>query len=462
MKFKRILSALTSVVIAGSMIVANAVFVSADEKPADYILVDEDCSATKHKEAYSLESKAQCAEIIKPGCTVVVEYTGNVVEFVLQSWTDPKGEVWGLIQPDTKEDGVATFTYDSMKRKFIDGHGSDWKYLDAIHISTGPDELVVHKAYVTYDEVTTDDENGDSGDDKDDEPIKDVEISDDKNVPTVSFDSKAWTNYVKLTPDGKTYGLELDQVTVDSYQATTFLVNASIPASSISGKWPSYANTIKDTNGKLIYPDSAKDGAEIYRIGFEINASDFGLQQFNGCFFEFYHLFNEAAYDALLNNAVYIYPTNDNYDVPNYDPKILKVDALTRLNVDYYKKDFCSVKNITVEQEPITKLIFEFPFMTGYEGEIFRMDNFKITLPDGSVVANVDNYNSNFKPRNESDGKIKPNKGQTNVEEEFTPTPSPSNESKKFNPMIIVIVVVVLAVIGLAVVILLKNKNRYY
>jgi len=256
MKLKRIISAFTSLVLAGSIIAVNSVmFASAKDKNETYILVEEDCSATNHKEAFSLKSKDKCAELIREGCTVVVEYTGKVVEFVLQSWTDPNGEVWGVIQPDTKKDGVATFSYKSMKNKFISEHNSDWAYLDAIHISTGPDDLTVHKAYITYGEVEKpdEDEKDPPKEDEKDKPTKEPEISTDKNIPTVSFDSRAWANYVKLTPDGKTYGLELDQVTIDSYQATTLLMNANVSVSDISGKWPSYANTIKDTDGKLVF-----------------------------------------------------------------------------------------------------------------------------------------------------------------------------------------------------------------
>ena len=92
------------------------------------------------------------------------------------------------------------------------------------------------------------------------------------------------------------------------------------------------------------------------------------------------------------------------------------------------------------------------------------MDNIKIICPDGSVVANVDSYNSTFKPRNESDGKIKPGSAQTVEEEDDTPKKNNTKKDDKggFNPIIILVVVLVIGAIGLVVVILLKNKNRYY
>ena len=463
MKLKRFISAFTSVVLGTSLFVSNAVLASAED---DYILVSEDVTASNWLQAYTMQDPNEVKDILKEGCTVVVEYTGGTVEFVLQSWTDPNApnsEVWAQVKPSTDEDGVATFTYASMEKSFITNKKSSWDYLDAFHIGVGADETTVHKAYVTYGEVNATPEKEENKEDE-----KKPTTSEDKNIPTISFDAKAWTNYLKPTPDASLAGIELESITTDSYQATSLVVNANL-AGALEGKWPAYAGSINDDEGNPMYPDAYEasenevEGAFV-RMGFELNAADFGLENFNGCTFEFYHLFNEAAYDALLNNAMYIYPTTDAYEASTVMPKLLKVDTLTRENIDFYKKDFIAVTGLVEGQEPMTKLIFEIPFMKGYQGEVFRMDNIKIICPDGSVVANVDSYNSTFKPRNESDGKIKPGSAQTVEEEDDTPKKNNTKKDDKggFNPIIILVVVLVIGAIGLIVVILLKNKNRYY
>ncbi len=458
MKLKRFISAFTSVVLGASLFVSNAVFASAED---NYILTDKDVTASNWGQAITINDPIEAKKAIKEGCTVVVEYTGGTVEFVLQSWTDPNGQVWAQVTPDKTADGVATFSYESIKKKFIDTHESDWEYLDAIHVGVGADETTIHKAYITYGEDSAEKEP-----EKEDE--KKPATSEDKNIPTISFDAKAWTNYVKLTPDASLAGIKLDQITTDSYQATSLVVNANL-SGALDGKWPAYAASVNDEDGNPMYPDAFKasenevEGAFV-RMGFELSAADFGLENFNGCTFEFYHLFNEAAYDALLNNAMYIYPVTDLYETTSVMPKLLKVDTLTRENIDFYKKDFIAVTGLVEGQSPVTKLLFEIPFMKGYQGEVLRMDNIKITLPDGSVVANVDSYNSTFKPRNESDGKIKPGSASTVEEEDDAPKKKDTKKDDKggFNPIIILIVVLVIGAVGLVVVILLKNKNRYY
>ncbi|MBQ8883969.1 MAG: hypothetical protein IJ031_05185, partial [Oscillospiraceae bacterium] len=208
MKLKRFISAFTSVVLGTSLFVSNAVLASAED---DYILFDEDKTASNWLQAYTLQDADEVKNILKKDCTVVVEYTGGTVEFVLQSWTDPNGEVWAQVKPDTDKDGVATFTYAAIEKSFITNKKSSWDYLDAIHVGVGADETTVHKAYVKY---------GD-GASSDKEDNKKPTTSDDKNIPTISFDAKAWTNYLKPTPDASLAGIELESITTDSYQATS-------------------------------------------------------------------------------------------------------------------------------------------------------------------------------------------------------------------------------------------------
>lgn len=496
MKLKRLVSAFTSFVLAGSLIASNAVFASAEEEFDVWAII----AANGWSDAYwhdgaadnvgkvdvknakisdngtatvkiTLEDAASDVAVVAPAINLdQAKYPSAVFEVTECKVDDKKVDV----DLSVKQGQVSWYeqTGDGM---YMRGAGYN-KYADAFIKQEDVENLTTIEFTVRLDldgdgfeqtAPTPDTEKEPAKDEKPKEETKKPATSEDKNIPTISFDAKAWTNYVKLTPDASLAGLSLEQITTDSYQATSLVVKADMP-SALDGKWPTYAGSVNDEDGNPMYPDAAEasenevEGAFV-RMGFELNATDFGLENFNGCTFEFYHLFNEAAYDALLNNAMYIYPVTELYEGTTTMPKLLKVDALTRENIDFYKKDFVAVGGLIEGQEPVTKLIFEIPFMKGYKGEVLRMDNIKIILPDGSVVANVDSYNSTFKPRNESDGKIKPGSASTVDKKEEAPAKNEQKEEKSgFNPLIIVVVLLVIGAIALVVVILIKNKNRYY
>lgn len=506
MKMKRIMSSLTCLALTGSLIASNAVFASADEEFDVFAIIGADQSAagdwgycywgdgasenkgTVNSEHAKIKDNgtatvkisfddavgtvyvvAPCVDIdSKDHPNAILEVTkckvdGKEVDVDLTikdgqiSWFEPTGDKNSILR------GAG---YNEYGDKFI--AKDDVQNLTSIEftVKLDLDGDGFEETDDKKDDEKKDDEKKD--DEKKDDEKKDDEKKDDSstksNAPTVSFDGAAWKNYVKLTPDASLAGLSLNQINTDSYQATSLVVKANMTSALPSGTYPSYAGSINDDDGNAIYPEANEEDATLVRMGFELSASDFGLESFNGCTIEFYHLFNEKAADVLLNEAMYIYPVSDEYEVMTSAAKIMKVDTLTRQNIDFYKKDFIAIAPQLDGQEPATKVIFELPFMSGYTGEIFRMDNIKITKPDGTVCENIDGYNSTFTPRKESDGKIVPGSAQTveTNDNSANTNDNADNDKGGFNPIIILVVLLAAGAVALVVVIIIKNKNRYY
>lgn len=523
MKFKKIISSLTSLALASSLIASNSVFASAEEEFDVWAIIGADASdagdwgycywgeGAKDNKGnvtsegakisdngtatvkLTLENPAKTVYVINPCVNLdsnkygsaVLEVTeckidGEAVDVDLTikggqvSWFEQTGDGMYMRgagyneygdQFIAKDDCQELTTVEFTVRLDLDGDGFDDEKDDSKEEDKKDDTKEDDKKDDEKDDTPadTDKEEDKKDDDKKDDDKKDDSTST-SDAPTVSFDAAAWKNYVKLTPDASIAGITLNQINTDSYQATSLVVKANMTTALPDKTFPTYASSLNDDDGNPIYPGAYEDDVTLVHMGFELNASDFGLESFNGCTIEFYHLFNEKAADVLMNEAMYIYPANDDYEVMASAAKVLKVDTLTRQNIDYYKKDFIAIAPQLEGQDPATKVVFELPFINGYSGEAFRMDNIKIIKPDGTVCENIDGYNSTFSPRNESDGKIVPGSAQTVDVEENTNTNTTTNDNDKggFNPLIIVVVVLVIGAIALVVVLLIKNKNRYY
>ncbi len=507
MKFKRIMSSLTCFVMAGSVVASNAVFASADEEFDVFAIIGADASSagdwgycywgdgasdnkgtvnSEHAKIkdngtatvkLSLDNPAGTVYVVAPCIDISANDYPSAVFEVTECKIDGKEVDVDL----TIKNGQVSWFETTGDKNLMRGAGYN-EYGDHYIAKDDVQGLSTVEFTVKLDldgDGFDDDKKDDDKKDDDKEEEKPVEKEDDKkddekkddkkddssksDAPTISFDGAAWKNYVKLTPDASLAGLSLNQINTDSYQATSLVVKANMTSALPSGTYPSYAGSLNDDDGNAVYPGANEEDATLVRMGFELCASDFGLESFNGCTIEFYHLFNEKAANVLLNEAMYIYPVNDEYEVMTTAAKIMKVDTLTRQNIDFYKKDFIAIAPQLDGQDPATKVIFELPFMSGYSGEIFRMDNIKITKPDGTVCENVDGYNSTFSPRKESDGKIVPGSAQT-VETNDNSTNNTAKDTDKggFNPIIILVVVLAAGAIALVVVIIIKNKNRYY
>lgn len=452
MKLKKFITSLTSSAVVFSLFASNAVLNASAE---DFIISDEEATGSEWNQIISVKDPFLDVSAFTEGCTVVVEYTGDPVEAICQSWSDPNaenGEIWARIAPTTDENGVATFSYDDLYAGFVEKYSTGWDYFDGFYIEATEGESTVQKVYITYGSVST-------------EAVieQTTTVTPTGTVPTISFDSKAWTNYVKLTPDASLAGIELSQTTTDSYQATSLVVNANMTSALGDGKWPTFAKTARNQDGKILYPDASAEGTETVAMGFELNASDYGLESFNGCTVEFVCLFNETAAEVLVESCMYVYPADGEYNSLSTHPVEVTIDTVTRNNIDYYDDGFIVVANQADGQEAATKLIFELPFVDGYQGEVLRMDNIIIKKPDGTVCSNVDSYNSTFSPRNKSDGKIQAGSAKVvEIDDNDSSKETVKEEKSGFKPIIILVVILIIGAVGLVIVLIIKTKNRYY
>lgn len=483
MKFKKLLSILTSAVSIVTMAAVSGITAFAE---ADYIISDEDKTADADwGQAITVQGDDLDRSIFKEDCVVVVEYDGGGVEFILQSWKDASIEgcdkaIWAKVAPASDENGVAQFTYADMEKAFVEDNDSSWDCLLAYHVGVTTKDTVVHKAYITYGESAPEEpkeeepeeepkEEAPKEEPKEEAPKEDETASAPKeeadnsdtaasapDAPTLSFDMSDWKNYVKLTPDASIAGMSLSTTNSGQYQGATLNVSVKM-TSDLTGKYPSFAESIKDDDGNLVYPEAANEDAEYVKIGLEFNAADFGVDNFDNCMVTFKYLFNEDVKDILMNGSIYIYPANDDYEILTSNAMSQRVNTITRENIDTYTNGFVSV----APDVAATKIIIEIPLMKAYTGDVMRIDNFVVSKADGKAIANLDGYNDTAKPMNEFDGKIKIT-GSKGSSSDSSASSKSESKSGGFNPLIIVIAAVVVAVIVVLVIFFIKKKNSYY
>ncbi|NLZ46651.1 MAG: hypothetical protein GX896_08175, partial [Clostridiales bacterium] len=325
--------------------------------------------------------------VFQPNSAVFVEYEsdGNpgAVEFIAQSWTDPNiddGKVWAKIAPDSDDGKLAVFTYETIVEELETTFSSSLDYLNAYHISATDRDVTVTKAYIQYDAKLP--------------PIEfkadDGVLSENSSAPTLSFDMSDWNKYIKVTPDGELTGISMSTVKKGSCQAASLMISTDLKED-ITDKYPSFANRLRDADNNLIYPDTENEDAVFIRPGVELDCADFGLSTFDGCAIVFYCAFTEEAAQALLGETLYVYPSDDKYNVLSSTPTEIKIDTISKSNVGYYVKGFIAPA-VGVRS---TKIIFELSQIKAFSGDVALIDNIKIQAPTELIqyVSNVDGYN---------------------------------------------------------------------
>ncbi len=277
------------------------------------------------------------------------------------------------------------------------------------------------------------------------------------SVPTISFDTSKWDGYVHLTKDAELLNLKMKQDTQNYYQGASLKISSD--SSGITDKFYQYAGSVRDSNGNLIYPKSTEEGAEIISPGIELRAEDFGLSCFDGCLISFAYRIGEGTKSNLMNDAVYAYPSDDDYNKLSESPTVLQYDSVMTDNVTQYRKSIVRV----AEGVSATKIVFMTPVMGGISSDIFCLDNILIQTPwqdNGAdlYVQNMDGYNSNAKPR-EIIEEIKINEKENTVKDESSKA---SDEKSGFSVMNIVVI----SLIGVAVVIVIirivAHRKKFY
>ena len=482
MRLKKLLSVFVSGVIAVTAF--NSLSFTSVSAEDDYILVSEPVQADKDwGQALTLQGSHLDKDMLKEGCTVYVEYEGDDnIELVCQSWPDDSiegcdKEIWAKISPTTDENGIATFTYDDIYNAFIVDFDTTWDCLMAFHISVTSKDTIVNYAYISYEDSSSsnpapEDENSENessenesseNESSENESSEEQSNSDDdssdanssSSAPTISFDMDNWSNYLHLTEGASTAGIKLSTTRQAQYQGATLQVSVNMASDLPAGTYPTYASTVRDEDGNPAYPDAANEDSTLVNPGFELYASDFGLETFDGATVTFKYAFNEDVADVLLEGSMFMYARNDEGEILVNFPMKATINTITKENINYDSNGFVTVPS----DVDATKLVFEIPLIKAYKGTVLMMDNLTIEI-NGEKIANVDGFNDTAEPMNESDGVLKIT-GEGASSSDSSQAES-KDDGSSFNPIILVVILFVIAAVVLVVVIIIKNKNRYY
>lgn len=449
MRLNRIFSSLLAVTMVTSLTVSTGIL-SASAETNDYVILENSVEVDAWDKAVTVMGDDLDISVFKEKSAVYVEYKSDdgagAVEFVCQSWTDPNAEdkkYWAQIAPDSDDGNLAIFSYETIIRELQKTYNSSLDYLDAYHIAATDKSATVEKVYISYDITLP--------------PIEfvaeDGVLTDSNKSPTLSFDMSDWNKYIKVTPDGELTGISMSTIKQNSCQGASLMISSDLKED-ITDKYPSFANRLRDADNKLLYPGTEDEDAVFYRAGIELDAADFGLSTFDGCAITFYCGFTENAAKALLGQSLYVYPSNENYDVLLSTPTEIKIDTISKNNIGYYVKSFIS--------PPVgsrsTKIIFEFSQISAFSGDLAMIDNILIQAPseEDQYVNNLDGYNNTAEIRNLASDKL--TVGENNVQSSV----AEDNEKKGINPIIFVVAGLVIGAIVLVVVLVIKNKNKYY
>ncbi len=256
----------------------------------------------------------------------------------------------------------------------------------------------------------------------------------DSSAPTLAFDSDDWSSYISALDTTESGAVSLKKEADVVYQGAAIKLTADITTA------PDYST---DTDTEM---------------GVVLEASSFGLDNFDGYTLNFYARFNTNVEGLLFEDSVYAFGENADGVMTSKTIKTIKFNQSS--NVNGYEKQFVSIPS----SSNTTRIIIKVPINAAYSGDVMYFDNITLITPltdsDGNSyqIKSLDTYNSNAKVTNTGDV-IKQNvKSKTLSGMDSTAESS----SGGFNPMIIVIVVLVLVVIGVVVFVIIKQKNRYY
>lgn len=278
------------------------------------------------------------------------------------------------------------------------------------------------------------------------------------SIPAVSFDTSDWEKYVHITPDGEAMGIKMKQDTTTFYQGASLKVYSD--SEGVKDKYYNYAESVRDADGNLLYPEASNEDTEFFTPGIELRAEDFGLSCFDGCLITFTYRMGVDTENKLLENSVYAFPVDSEYSHLLNIPSKLTYNVLENDNVSQYRKLMIPVP----AEVGATRIVFETPITQKISSDIFYIDNIGIGTPlkEGDVdlyVKNLDGYNSNAKPQEIINSvKIKEKGNDVSLDE----SAGDKEKDSGFSPVVIVIVVLAAAVIGVVIVVVIKHKNKFY
>lgn len=277
-----------------------------------------------------------------------------------------------------------------------------------------------------------------------------VAYPDGEKEPTLSFDRDSCLKYITVSEDG---------------------VNEA-------GMWVTNQSTVRYQGGCLkIAVDNKKqrgnvEGGDLpyvyeYGMGIQLNAADFGLENFDGCVISMMVKFHPDALTILDNSAATI--TASEVVAEGEEGYITGSRTITysELEAKGFRNAILTIMEPKEgEYGDTISFSINLPITGVYTGDAFYIDNLTIKTPlkdaDGNdlYVKNVDGYNASASVDN-TENIVQAGDTVTADSVVLESVAEEAGEGGK-GMIIAIVIIAVVVIVGIGVFILIKMKNRYY
>lgn len=277
-----------------------------------------------------------------------------------------------------------------------------------------------------------------------------VAYPDGEKEPTLSFDRDSCLKYITVSEDGvNEAGMWVTNQSAVRYQGgcLKIAVNNEKQRGNVEG-------------GDLPYVYE-------YGMGIQLNAADFGLENFDGCVISMMVKFHPDALAALDNSAATI--TASEVVAEGEEGYITGSRTITysELEAKGFRNAILTIMEPKEgEYGDTTSFSINLPLTGVYSGDVFYIDNLTIKTPlkdaDGNdlYVKNVDGYNASASVDN-TENIIQAGDTVTADSVVLESVAEEAGEGGK-GMIIAIVIIAVVVIIGIGVFILIKMKNRYY
>ena len=284
-------------------------------------------------------------------------------------------------------------------------------------------------------------------------------LTDDTSAPTLSFDMSKWDSIVTVNDAAKKYtNMTLSGDNKTAYQGQSLKVSVQADSDFKDGLYQ-FAWEAKDADGKALYPETQGEGAdelEYITAGFELHASDFGLNYFDGGMLTFKYRFDPEAKGKLMDDSVFVSPFYDDYKRTDTKYMKLQYNDTDSNNVNAYANGVMSIS----DEVGVDKIVFTVPLVKKTDKiNVLYLDNIVFTTKTDKRVINLDGFNENAtEQKGDLAIEVEKKDNVVSITEETETT-----KSKAKNTVVIVgIVVLGIVVVGAIVFLILKSRKRFY
>lgn len=277
-----------------------------------------------------------------------------------------------------------------------------------------------------------------------------VAYPDGEKEPTLSFDRDSCLKYITVSEDGvNEAGMWVTNQSAVRYQGgcLKIAVNNKKQRGNVEG-------------GDLPYVYE-------YGMGIQLNAADFGLENFDGCVISMMVKFHPDALTALDNSAATI--TASEVVAEGEEGYITGSRTITysELEAKGFRNAILTIMEPKEgEYGDTTSFSINLPLTGVYSGDVFYIDNLTIKTPlkdaDGNdlYVKNVDGYNASASVDN-TENIVQAGDTVTADSVVLESVAEEAGEGGK-GMIIAIVIIAVVVIVGIGVFILIKMKNRYY